>query len=380
MWLDGSAGSIERLRTALADALAGGEAVVPLNTADPHVEHLREVVAPHRPVEDDTAVLIPTSGSTGTAKGVLLSASALTSSAEATHRRLGGGGSWLLATPAQYIGGLQVVVRALLADTRLAALDLSGGFNPEAFAAAAGELRGTSGPHYTALVPTQLARLLDAGGAGLAAAVSFDAIVLGGAALDPGLRERAEAAGVRPVPSYGMSETASGCVYDGVPLDGVRVRLGSGDRIEISGDVLAHGYRLRPDLTAESFVDGWLRTNDRGALDSAGVLHVLGRVDDVVNTGGVKVSAAVVEQVLTAQPGVSAAAVVALPDPEWGEIVAAAVTPAAAADTAERLREAVRAEAGAAAVPKVLCGMDTLPLRGPGKVDKSAVREELSNG
>lgn len=372
--LDGSVESIERLRAALAVALDGGEALVPLYAHDPQAPRLRSVASPEEPLENDTAVVIPTSGSTGTAKGVLLSASALTASAEATHRRLGGPGSWLLATPAQYIGGLQVLVRALLAGTEPAVLNMSGRFDPEAFAVAAGELHG--GRRYTALVPTQLARLLDTGGPGLAAAAEFDAIVLGGAAFDPGLRARAEAAGVNAVPAYGMSETASGCVYDGTPLDGVRVRLGSDDRIEISGDVLAHGYRLRPDLTEESFQDGWLRTSDRGAWEADGTLRVLGRVDDVINTGGVKISAAEVERVLLAQPEVSAAAVVGLADQDWGEIVAAVVTPAIAPDT-EALRAAVRAELGAAAGPKMLHCAAELPLRGPGKIDKAALREEL---
>lgn len=375
VWLDGTAESIERLRAALADALDGGEAIVPLYEHDPQVPRLREVAAPHRTVEEGTAVVIPTSGSSGTAKGVLLSARALTASAEATHRGLAGPGSWLLATPAQYVGGLQVLVRALLAGTEPAVLDMSGGFSPDAFAAAAARLRGS--PRYTALVPTQLARLLDAGGPGLAAAAEFDAVVLGGAALDAELRARAEAADIRPVPAYGMSETASGCVYDGVPLDGVHVRLSQNDRIEISGDVLAHGYRHRPDLTAESFVNGWLRTSDRGSWNDDGTLRVLGRLDDVVNTGGVKVLPGEVERVLLAQPGVSAAAVVGLADREWGEVVAATVTPASVPDP-DALRAAVRAALGAAATPKVLRCVDELPLRGPGKIDKATLRTELT--
>jgi len=374
LMLDGSVESIERLRTALETALDGGEALVPLYTHDPQLRQLRDAAAPHQPLEPGTAVVIPTSGSTGSSKGVLLSALALTASAEATHRRLGGPGSWLLATPAQYIGGLQVLVRALLADTEPAILDMSAGFSPDAFAARASEMRGS--PRYTALVPTQLARLLDAGGQPLAAAAEFDAIVLGGAALDEGLRARAAAAGVNAVPAYGMSETASGCVYDGRPLDGVQLRLGPDDRVEISGAVLSHGYRLLPELTAESFVAGWLRTSDRGAWNNDGTLRILGRVDDVVNTGGIKVSAGEVERVLLTRPDVSGAAVVGLPDQEWGEVVAAAVTAAGGPDP-DTLRAAVRAELGTAAVPKVLHHVAGLPLRGPGKVDKNALREEL---
>ncbi|WP_019819023.1 AMP-binding protein, partial [Saccharomonospora saliphila] len=178
--LDGTPDAVARLRAALAEALDGGEAVLPLDPRDPSAESVREAMRPSEPAEPGTAVVVATSGSTGSPKGVLLSARALLASARATHERLGGPGHWLLATPAQYVGGVQVLVRAHLAGTEPAVLDLSSGFRPDAFAAAARDLHRRSGPHYTALVPTQLARLLDAGGAG---ADLFDAIVLGGAPL-----------------------------------------------------------------------------------------------------------------------------------------------------------------------------------------------------
>ncbi|GHF72441.1 O-succinylbenzoic acid--CoA ligase [Amycolatopsis bartoniae] len=360
-------GSVDELRKAVADALDGGTAVLPLA---PGSTGLRDAMAPEQPVEPGTAVIIATSGSTGEPKGVLLSADALRASALATHQRLGGPGHWLLATPAQYIGGLQVIVRSLLAGTTCAALP-PGHFDGELFASAAAAVLAEDGPRYTALVPTQLTRILDGGGRGLDAARAFDAIIIGAAATSAALRERALDAGVRIVPAYGMSETASGCVYDGVPLDGVEVRIGTDDRVLIAGPVLTHGYRLRPDLTAEALVDGWFRTGDRGRLVD-GRLEVLGRLDDVINTGGVKVPAAAVERALGAVAGVREACVVGLPDAEWGQVVAAAVVaeePVAEAD----LRAAVRAEVGAPAVPKRFAFVDALPLRGPGKVDRAAV-------
>lgn len=377
VWLSGPE-TIEELTGALADALAGGPTVLPLDAHDPSAGKLRDAMAPGRPVEPGTAVIIATSGSTGEPKGVLLSADALTSSARATHDRLGGPGHWLLATPAQYIGGLQVVVRSLLAGTSCTVLP-PGPFRADRFAeAAAGVPRG-DGPRYTAMVPTQLTRLLDAEGTGLDAARAFDAIIIGAAATPAGLRERAADAGVRIVPAYGMSETASGCVYEGVPLDGVRAEVEPDGRILLSGPVLAHGYRLRPELTAEAFVDGWFRTGDEGVL-SDGRLAVLGRLDNVINTGGVKVSATAVEGVLAGCAGVREACVVALPDPEWGQIVAAAVVldQAGAADPGG-LRTAVRARLGAAAVPKRLEFVEALPLRGPGKVNRSAVMSWFSD-
>ncbi len=364
--LDGSPEALQTLQAAVAAALDGGPAVLPFT--DPA---LRDAMAPAEPAEPGTAVVIATSGSTGEPKGVLLSARALTASAEATHARLGGPGHWLLATPAHYIGGLQVLVRSLLAGTTPALLTGTG-FRPDDFAAAAARLTG--GPRYTALVPTQLVRLLEDGGAGLAAARTFDAIVVGAAATPPSLRERAADAGVRIVPAYGMSETASGCVYDGFPLDGVRVDL-DGDRIRIAGDVLAHGYRRRPDLTAESFSGGWFTTSDRGVRRDDGRIEVLGRADDMINTGGVKVPANAVERCLSAQPGVRDACVVGVPDPEWGEAVVALVVPDGEPGD---LRAAVRAELGAAATPKRIEFAAELPLRGPGKIDRTAVRSRLA--
>ena len=381
VFTDGSPGSVAELDTALRSALAGGDTLLPLDPRNPKSAELREAMAPGEPVEPDTAVIIPTSGSTGEAKGVLLSASALVASAHATHARLGGPGRWLLATPANYVGGLQVLTRAHLAGTDPVVLDISAGFRPEAFAEATRELLREPGPHYTALVPTQLARLLDAGGSAAHSAAAYDAIVLGGARLDDDLAARARAAGVRAVSSYGMSETASGCVYDGVPLDGVRVRLGEGDRIELAGEALTHGYRLRPDLTAQVLsADGWFRTGDVGRIHDDGTLTVLGRVDDMINTGGVKVPAGGVESVLTSHDAVRAACVVGLPDAEWGQRIAAAVVadPELAQVPFDELRALVKQHLGRAAVPKLLRGVPELPLIGPGKVDRAAVRALLT--
>ena len=369
--LDGSRAAADTLRGALADALDGGPAFLPLRD-----DGLLEAMAPDKSVEPDTAVIIATSGSTGEPKGVLLSAAALTASARATHERLGGPGHWLLATPPQYIGGLQVLVRALLSGTTPTVMT-GDGFRADAFAEAA-SLLTSDGPRYTALVPTQLVRLLDDGGAGLDAARSFDAIIIGAAATSHVLRERAAEAGVRIVPAYGMSETASGCVYDGFPLRGVEIALDDG-RIRIAGDVLAHGYRLRPALTAEVFRDGWFVTSDRGALGEDGRLEVLGRADDMINTGGVKVSAAAIERCLCSQPGVRDACVVGVPDPEWGEAVIALVVPAGETPDSARLLSAVRDELGAPSTPKRVEYAADLPLRGPGKIDRAAVLTRLTS-
>lgn len=376
VWLDGGAESVAELSRALSAAFEGGPAVLPLDAKDPSARSLRDAMGPQRPVEPGTAVIVATSGSSGAAKGVLLSLSALIASATATHRRLGGPGRWLLATPARYVGGLQVLVRSLLAGTSPAVLPTDR-FRTEDFADAAAPVLADDGPRYTALVPTQLTRLLDAGGAGVAAARAFDAIIVGAAPTSVKLRERAAEAGVAIVPAYGMSETASGCVYDGIPLDGVRVELAEDGRIRLAGAVLAHGYRLRPDLTAKSFSGGRFTTSDRGRIHPDGRLEVLGRIDDVINTGGVKVPAAAVEQVLTAQPGVREACVVGLPDAEWGEALVAMVVPDGPPPDVGGLRAMVRAALGPAATPKRFEFASALPLRGPGKIDREAVRSAL---
>jgi O-succinylbenzoic acid--CoA ligase len=211
-----------------AHALDGGPAVVPLDAAAPPYARVPPPLAPDHPTSDNheatlptdpgDGVLVGTSGSTGRPRLVVLPATALRASADATAARLGGPGRWLLALPADHVAGVQVVVRALLAGAAPVVQDLQGGFRPDGFAAATARLG--LGRRYTSLVPTQLLRLLDAGGAALEALRGYDAVLVGGAALDARFRARADAAGVRIVTTYGMTETAGGCVYDGLPLSG----------------------------------------------------------------------------------------------------------------------------------------------------------------
>jgi len=368
--VDGSPAAVDGLVSALRDALAGGPAVLPIGPG--------ESGTAGDPGEGAAAV-IATSGSTGAAKHVVLSAAALEASARATTDRLGGPARWLLALPGHHVAGVQVVIRSLLAGAPPVVQDLRGGFRTDDFAAATREL-GT-GRRCTSVVPTQLSRLLDAGGAALDALRSYAAVLVGGAALAPQLHERARAEGVAVVPTYGMSETAGGCVYDGVPLDGVRVELDDGGRIRLGGPTLADGYLGDPELTAAAFADGWFRTGDLGRW-RAGRLEVLGRADDMIITGGENVAPAAVEKVLTAQDGVSAACVVGVPDPEWGQVVAAALVLDGPLDPglAERLRDAVRSALGRAAVPRILRAVPTIPLHGIGKPDRVATARLLTAG
>ena len=182
-----------------------------------------------------------------------------------------------------------MLLRSVEAGTTPVAMDLTDGFTPRAFAAATARL-DPGVRSYTSLVPTQLLRLLDHPG-GAEALGRLDAVLVGGAALPPHLRARAAAAGVTVVATYGMSETAGGCVYDGQPLPCTEVALDDTGRIHLGGATVAHGYLGRPDLTQAAFgtdEDGvrWFRTDDVGHTDERARLHVDGRLDDLVNTGG----------------------------------------------------------------------------------------------
>lgn len=364
---DGSPEATSELDAALRAMLAGGEAVAPVGTG--------QAVPQGDPGPGQ--IVLGTSGSSGARKWVQLSTAALSASAAATHTRLGGPGQWLLALPTEHVAGLQVLVRASLTGHQAAILDLRGGFDPAAFSAAAQRLAGKAERRYTALVPTQLARLLDTDPAPLA---GFDAVLLGGAATPERLLRRARAAGVRAVTTYGMTETAGGCVYDGWPLDGIQLRLsGAAGNVELAGPMLASGYLNALEETAHAFREGWFRTCDIGRFDPQGRLQVLGRADDVIVTGGLNVAPAEVEAILTGLPGVAAACVVGLPDPEWGERVTAVVT---AADPHQppdpgALRVAAQRLLTGAQVPKEIILFDALPLHGVGKPDRRAVQNML---
>jgi o-succinylbenzoate---CoA ligase len=370
------------LVAALERAAAAGDAVLPLDAAAPAAARRRlldalrpdavvgadgaEVALPDPlPTPPATAVVIATSGSTGAPKGVSLSRDALAASAAASADRLGGapGDRWLACLPAHHIGGFSVLWRSRLAGTAPAVLP---GFDVEAVARALPDVA------LVALVPTQLRRLLDAG----APLAALRAVLLGGARADAALLARAASAGVRVVTTYGMSETAGGCVYDGVPLDGVEVRLDDGV-VALRGPTLLDGYRGDPVRTAAALRDGWFRTSDLGRFDDAGRLEVIGRADDVINSGGVKVVGGEVERVIAGLPGVAEAAVVGRPDPEWGERVVAAVIPVDAADppTLAAVRDAVRAALGAPSAPKELLVLPDLPRLPTGKVDRLALRD-----
>ncbi|HEX6149984.1 AMP-binding protein [Nocardioides sp.] len=306
-------------------------------------------------------LLVETSGSTGKPKRVLLPRDAVLASVEATARRLGAEGRWALVLPPTYVAGVQVVVRSLVA-----------GHDP----VVDGWSDATGGARFTSLVPTQLHRLL-ASSADVAALAGMDAVLLGGGPIDPGLRERAEAAGIRVVATYGMAETCGGCVYDGFPLDGVALAVGEDGRIRIGGPTLFAGYDGDPEATAEVLADGWFLTADAGRLGEDGRLHVLGRLDDVVVSGGVNVPTPAVAARLREHPDVADAAVVGVPDEEWGHRVVAYVVGTIDTETARTWVAEAHPRTWA---PRELVVVDALPLLPNGKVDRLALRTRAEEG
>ena len=359
----------ELLLEPLADALAGeGPAVAP--HIDPALTFEGELP------NDDIALVISTSGSTGAPKQTMLSIDALAASSMATAMALRADGQWLVALPVHYIAGLQVLVRSLFAGTQPVFMDLSSPFDAQKFTTAAEAM--TDRNRFTSLVPTQLHRLLqDPSPETLRVLRRFNAILLGGAPAGAPLLERAAGAGLKVVTTYGMSETCGGCVYDGVPLPGVEVIRDQG-RLWVAGDVLADGYLGQPDLTADRFRFNsgrrWFRTDDTGTVNDGRVL-VSGRLDDVIVSGGVKVSAPVVAEAIEVIPGVEHAVVLGLEDPEWGTRVSAAVVGSV---DPELVRDTVRRALGPAAVPKVVLLLEALPLLPGGKTDRMALLRLLA--
>jgi len=305
------------------------------------------------PVEAGDALVMATSGTTGDAKGVIITHDAVRASALATSSRLGVDPDrhrWLACLPLNHVGGLSVVTRSLLTGTSLTMLP---SFDREAVLAA-------SGPNVlVSLVATALQRV---------GAEHFHTVVLGGSAPPAEL-----AANV--VTTYGMTETASGVVYDGVPLEGVEVAIDTATgEIRLRGPMLLRAYRdqVSPIGTAALDPDGWFSTGDAGELDGHGNLMLRGRLGDLIITGGENVWPAPVERALAAHPGVAEVAVAGRPDPDWGERVVAWIVPtdSAAPPAIGELRALVAEQVAPFAAPRQVIVVDTLPRTALGKVQR----------
>lgn len=349
-------GGAPTLAVALTDALAGGMPLLPLPRGSVERAAALELAARGTP-PPGTAVMVATSGSTGHPKGVCLSTDQVISAVSATHARLGGPGAWHLALPGHYVAGLMVVARAVVSDMPVVEVEWDRPLAP---------VPGIR--NYLSLTPTHLHRLRDRADE----LARFDALLIGGMPMAPAdlawWRERAPI-----VTTYGMSETAGGCVYDGVPLPGVDIELADDGRISITGDMVALGYHCDPERTADAFAGRTLRTRDVGSWID-GTLQVHGRIDDVVISGGVNVNLAEVEQRAREAWPERTLAVVGLPDPEWGTAVALAM---ADAPPLSEVRDRLRPVLSPAALPRVVVARD-LPFTDGGKVDRRRLVQEVT--
>lgn len=322
---------------------------------------------------DHPALVVRTSGSTGTAHRVLLPLTAVLASADRGQEALGPPGRWLTAIPVTGIGGVLTVVRALRAGQRPVAWPGVGG--SESFTAASfrttaepflAAARTDSLPAFVSLVPTQLRRILaDPSAADLLA--GFTAVLVGGSALPTDLRAAAESASVRVVATYGATETAGGVVFDGLPLPDVLVTVESDSgAIVIGGPTVARGYL--DDFDSPAFDAGGFRTGDRGQWRD-GRLVVRGRFDDIIKVGGIKVSLTAVTEVLRADPRVRDAHVVARPSHEWGTVPHAYVVlvDPGAPDPRDALRAEVGRALGRRAQPPTMSLVPEIPVTAAGK-------------
>ena len=316
-------------------------------------------------VEADTALIVESSGSTGVPKRISLSRQSLLNAANASQLALGSSGQWLLALPITYVAGIMVLVRSVVANTQPVLMNTAMQFTAEAFARAASLMNGEH--RFTSVVPTQLLRLAQAAEVDehlLGLLKRFDAILVGGQAPNAAVVEGLRAKGVRIIETYGMTETAGGCFYDGVPLPGVNARIAANGAIEISSPTLANNVANE---------QGWYQTSDLGAIDSLGKLTVLGRLNRVVASGGIKVSLDRVEELIRAIGGVTDVAAIAVDSEEWGQRVAIVYT--GSPEVADYVAGGVLEQLGAAAKPVRVIRVDALPKLSSGKPDYLGLKQ-----
>jgi O-succinylbenzoic acid--CoA ligase len=297
-----------------------------------------------------TALIVSTTGSSGVAKEIGLSASALLASARASNKFLGAvaGNTWSLLLPLNHIAGINVLIRSLELGTLPTSLLGYQGKFPKV--------------DFTAVVPTQLFRALNGDENLLAHLVAAKAVLVGGAALTKELRSAAANAGINVVETYGSTETSGGCVYNGIPLEGVEVSIGTDNRIAIKGKVLA--YELAGD-------DGWYHTSDVGHFEDE-KLVVDGRIDEIVISGGENISLTAIDHLLAERyPDIQIASFV-IPHPEWGQAIHLALVGADSSLEAS-IQELLESALGGAAKAKGFHYLTELPLIGIGKVDKKAL-------
>lgn len=349
----------EEVLRLLPQVLAGERSIAPIND-----NRFKQALCLDEPA-GDAAVVITTSGSTGTPKPVSLSAAALLAGAEMTRKRCGSF-TWTCVLPVEYVAGLMVLVRGLTDKP------IAGGQGVILASPQLTDLHPDRGANAISIVPTQLVKALDDIRITRSLA-RYDLVLVGGAPLNKEVLSRAQDAHIPVVQTYGMSETCGGVVYDGYPLPGVKTLIGPGGRVSLSTPSAFSEYRGLADETAKVLNGSTVVTSDRGEIVD-GRLRILGRLDDVVISGGVNVDLAAAQRVINAID--PKAVIFGVPDMQWGTAIMLA-DPLARSLNWWRLQ--LGADFGAAAMPKRVVDAD-IPMTRSGKVDRRALQRIAESG
>jgi O-succinylbenzoic acid--CoA ligase len=338
-----------------------------VDRARPHlVRHAggETLLADAAPVTPGVAIVMPTSGTGGEPKLVELHRVAVVVAVSRSAKRLGAtpGAPWLCPLTPAHIGGLLVLLRAAILG---APVTIHERFDPHRL------VEDGEGAAFASVVPAMVRRLVasDLGLQGLT-------LLVGGDAIDADTAGAAQARGARLVTTYGLTETCGGFAYDGVPLEGMQVRLDADGALEVFGSTVMENYRLDPAATGSVFTtDGWLRTGDLGAVDVEGRLSIHGRADHVIRTGAEKVWPEEVERILSGHPKVADVAVAGRPDPEWGSRVSAFVVPRVMDDppSLDELRVHAAEHLARFKLPRELSLVNEIPRTRTGKVRRYAL-------
>lgn len=357
--------------------------------------------SPDEITDSALASLNYTGGTTGQPKAVMLTQGNLSAAAAniVGARGMGPGDTMVNMRPLWPIAAVIVLAHLAAGGTVV----LGGRFEPRRLLSLLEKYRAEA----TSLVPTHLTRLLKDADPRSHKLDALRAIDVGGAAIPSDTFEAALVAfGPKIGVLYGLTEAPWSCYQPpldlagppetrarrlrsvGRPLAGCEITIagdhgaaapGEAGEVLIRGAHVTQGYWQRPEITREVLREGWFHSGDIGTLDESGVLSIVGRLKDVIRSGAKTVQPLEVEAVLRQHPAVLDAAVLGLPDAEWGEIVAAGVVarPNAAISEAELL-DYCRNQLAAHKRPKLIRLMDELPKSHYGKVQGAKLRAELS--
>ncbi|MGA0078623.1 MAG: AMP-binding protein [Candidatus Nanopelagicales bacterium] len=371
--------NLQELVQSIKKALAGGQPLMLAPAGGPANDiYLSALQIEKSPIYENTALAICTSGSTGAPKAVEISQGALIKNHELVNKKLAGKANWVLAMNPAFIGGFSLLTRGVIDEGWTYALTETGKFNADTFAKVSLMAAEKNPTIRTSLVWAQLMQLVNSDK--LETLKMYDAILVGGSNVESQIFEDLKQAGLKLISTYGMTETCGGVVWDGFALDEVEIRIlekdefGTG-RISINSPTNASGYRNSSELNQETFQDSWINTQDLGQLNSE-TLTVIGRIDDVVISGGTNVSTKAIEAVISTCRGVEEVAVLALDDEVWGALITAVVV---GDFDKKEIEQKVVSTLGNAAKPRVIFDALNMPFLPSGKIDLVKLKELVLN-